>query len=59
MHNELAKQIAAQRKKARREFLENDRELCKLLRDAAQEAHAAGHIDEPTVAAIIAPKEDP
>ena len=59
MHNELAKQIAAQRKKARREFLENDRELCRLWREAAQEAYAAGHIDDPTVATIIAPKEEP
>ena len=55
MHNELAKQIAANRREARK----IDRELCKLLRQAAQEAHAAGHIDEPTVAAIIAPKEEP
>lgn len=53
MHNDLAKQIAANRRESRK----LDRELCKLLREAAQEAHAAGHIDEPTVAMVIEPKD--
>lgn len=55
MHNELAKQIAANRREARR----IDRQLCQLLRQAAADAHAAGHIDEPTAAIVIAPKDEP
>lgn len=66
MHNDLALRIDAVRRKQARItahvvgqmaiLASLDDDLCALLREAAQAATEAGHIDAGTAATVIAPK---
>jgi len=52
--NALARQTAAQMAILQR----TARKLCELQAEAAARAHSAGHIDEATLKAAVAPKDD-